>query len=378
MTFSPTLLPLATAFGLALLHSLWIGLFLYCCLRSVLPFLTAPRARHHAAFAALLVFTAGFGYAVYANYDAGRICENLLVNGLPRVTISEIIDGTPVTAAAPEPFLDRVTRELPNLAPWLSLVYLFGMLPTLLGLGRDQFRSRRLRSVGLSALPDSWAGALDAELFAHPATRRVRLYLSERAGEVMTLGFWSPVIVFPVALAGQLTPAMARAIVLHELAHLRHYDHLLNHLQQVLKTLFFYHPFVHFLGRVLDREREHRCDDWVVRHGADRRTYASALVLVARQVHQPFNSLAMSATKTPFSARVRRLFGEDERPRGQFVFAGILVVLLALTHFGYNNFSADAGAVDCLREQGGTAIELPNTPTSRSAGKAVLPRVVAD
>ena len=135
------------------------------------------------------------------------------------------------------------------------------------------------------------------------------MHLSGLATEVMTLGFWSPIIVVPVALAARLTPAMARTLLLHEIAHLRHYDHLLNYPQQALKVIFFYQP-----GRPRPRPAlsigsgEHRCDDWVARRCPDdRHTYATALVAAA-QLSLTQNPLAMSATKTNFTTRIHRLF----------------------------------------------------------------------
>jgi hypothetical protein len=245
-----------------------------------------------------------------------------------------------------------MTTLLPAYAPWLSAFYLVGLLPALVLLFRDQDRVQALATSGVSELPGSWAEQLGDELARHPATRRVRCFLSERAGEVMTLGFWNPVIVFPVALVNELSPEMARTILLHEIAHLRHYDHWLNYPQQFIRTFFFFHPAVHALCRLIDREREHRCDDWVAARCIDRRTYATALVTVARSSHIPPNHLVMSATKTPFSARIQRLFlGEDRQKDGRFIFTVLLAVLLGAAHLSFASLSEDAGAVNCLEEQ---------------------------
>ncbi len=334
-----TLLPLATAFGLALLHSLWIGAVLYVVVRALLPLLGGPAARHNLAYGALLATFAGFVYAFYHVYDPAPVCENLLVAGMSLTQSGEL------------GLVEAVQQLLPSFAPWLSALYLFGLVPAIFFLLRDQRRVRVLRTTGITAIPPTWATRLGEELAEHPATRRVRCYLSERAGEVMTLGFWNPVIVFPVALVNELTPEMARTILLHEIAHLRHYDHWLNYPQQFLRTVFFFHPAVHGFCRLIDREREHRCDDWVAARCDDRRTYATALVTVARSSHIPANHLVMSATKTPFSARIQRLFlGDDLRKDGKFAFPVLLFVLLGMA-LSYSNLGGDAGAVDCLEEQ---------------------------
>ncbi|MEO0732951.1 MAG: M56 family metallopeptidase [Bacteroidota bacterium] len=351
MDLTTTLLPYATAFGLAILHSLWIGALLYTSVRALLPLLPGPVARHHLAYGALLLLAGGFAAAFYLNYDASPACENLAAVAILPFSGTEL--QLPVLAVAPElSWTEWLQQSLPDLAPWLSLAYLVGLLPAAVLLLRDQERVWELRRNGLSALPASWAVSLGEELARHPATRRVKCYLSARAGEVMTLGFWHPVVVFPVALVNELTPEMARTILLHELAHLRHYDHWLNYPQQILRTFFFYHPAAYALCQLIDREREHRCDDYVTGCCGDRRTYATALVTVARSSHIPPNNLVMSATKTPFSSRIQRLFiGDDRRKDGRFAFSVLLVLLIGAGHLSFTYLGADASAGDCLGEQ---------------------------
>ncbi|MFK8164891.1 MAG: M56 family metallopeptidase [Lewinella sp.] len=353
MELTTTLLPFATAFGLALLHSLWIGAVLYVGVKALFPLLSSPAARHNISYGALLALTAAFGFTFYFVYDPEPICENLLAGG-------QSLSGLQLLASAQEAdmgWAEWLQREIPSIAPWLSVVYLAGLIPAIFFLIRDQERVFQMKNDGLSALPISWAARLGDELNQHAATRRVRCYLSDRVGEVMTLGFWSPVILFPVALVNELTPEMARTILLHEIAHLRNYDHWLNYPQQFIRAFFFYHPAVHALCRLIDQEREHRCDDWVAARCEDRRTYASALVMVARSSHTPPNNLVMSATKTPFSQRIQRLFlGEDNQADRNFAFSMLLVVLLGAAHLSYTNWGADAGAANCLEEQ-----EMENT-----------------
>lgn len=352
MEFS-SLLPIATAFGLALMHSLWIGAVLYVGVRALLPLLPGPAARHHLSYGALLALAAAFSYTLYAVYDPTPVCENLLAAGQAGNGSQPLAEAGIGAATS---WAEWFSNQVFTWAPWFSGAYLLGLFPALFYLILDQERVRALRTNGLTELPAAWGDHLEEVLASHPLTRRVKCYLSDRAGEVMTLGFWSPIIVFPVALVNELTPEMARTILLHELAHLRHYDHWLNYPQQIIRAFFFFHPAAHALCKLIDREREHRCDDWVASRCSDRRTYASALVTVARSSHIPPNNLVMSATKTPFSQRIQRLFqGDNNRSDRNFAFSMLLVVLLSGAQLGYLNLGADAGAADCLEEQGKTA-----------------------
>ncbi|MEM6771639.1 MAG: M56 family metallopeptidase, partial [Bacteroidota bacterium] len=296
----------------------------------------------------LLGLATGFAVAFYQNFNYTPVCENLTATS---ISLAEL--GLNLTGSAPEQTGKELTFQfLSGLAPWVSLVYLFGLLPAAVYLLRDQRRVHFLSTTGLTELPGSWTNKIVQELSDHPATKRVKTYFSAHANEVMTLGFWSPVIVFPVALINALSPEMARTILLHEIAHLRHYDHWLNYPQQFIRTLFFYHPVAHGLCRIIDQEREHRCDDWVAARCQDRRTYATALVTVARSSINPSNTLVMSATKTPFSQRIQRLFQGEEQRSGHAAFSLLLASLLAVGHLSFTSLGADAGAVDCLEEQG--------------------------
>ncbi|MTB50127.1 M56 family metallopeptidase [Lewinella sp. W8] len=376
MDWTSTLLPMATAFGMALLHSLWIGALLYCVVRTILPFLPGPGARHNLAYLALLGLGASFVVSLFYLYEpvvecsAEAVATNLFILG----------PAAPEAATPTESLLS----SLQSYAPWLSAAYVLGLLPATLLLVRDQKRSWNLRHQDTLALPEAWRAQFRRELDRYPMLARVRCQISERAGEVMTLGWWSPVIVFPVALVNELTPEMARTILLHEIAHLRHYDHFLNYPQQLLRTLFFFHPAAHALCHIIDQEREHRCDDWVAARCDDRRTYATALVTVARSSIQPQNKLAMSATKTPFTSRIQRLFGGDHQKRdGQYALSVLMIVFLAAAQTGFAQLGADAGATDCPEEPAKVVADItdataiadlsPVTITASATAKPVAP-----
>lgn len=345
-----TLLPFATAFGFALFHSLWMGALLYVLVRTIAPLLPNTTSRYALAYLALWALFVGVGYAFYDGYYVASICENVLVQAQP--TGSNAILGVTQLSQVGSTGL---SEWLSPVAPWFSLLYALGLVPACCLLFRAQARINRLKHEGLRDLPAEWTHGLDELLAAHPLTRSVKVALSAYASEVMTLGFWSPVIVFPIALANNLSPAMARTLLMHEIAHIRRMDHLLNYPQQIIRVLFFYHPAVHALCRFIDREREHRCDDWVTNQGQDRQVYASALVTVARHFNTlstSQNPLAMSATKTPFASRIHRLFSAEKTPKsGQFALSVLVFALLGIGHFSYSEAGAAAGAEVCWDEK---------------------------
>src|SRR5260221_10059877 len=87
-------------------------------------------------------------------------------------------------------------------------------------------------------------------------------------------------------MAGNLTPEQVEAILVHELAHIRRKDFLLNLGVTMLEGLFFFNPFTRWLIADLKKEREFCCDDLVLQFRYDPHTYVSALLAVARQASQ--------------------------------------------------------------------------------------------
>ena len=78
------------------------------------------------------------------------------------------------------------------------------------------------------------------------------------------IGYVRPVILMPVGLLAGLTAGQVEAILLHELAHIRRHDYLVNLLQIFVEGLVFYHPAVWWISGVIRAERENCCDDLVV------------------------------------------------------------------------------------------------------------------
>ena len=58
----------------------------------------------------------------------------------------------------------------------------------------------------------------------------------------MMAGFFKPVILFPISMFSQLSPEQVEAVLLHELAHIRRRDYLVNLLQHLVEIVFFFNP----------------------------------------------------------------------------------------------------------------------------------------
>jgi beta-lactamase regulating signal transducer with metallopeptidase domain len=102
---------------------------------------------------------------------------------------------------------------------------------------------------------------------------------STLAGPV-TAGVFRPVVILPQGLADRLDPTALRDVLVHECAHALRRDGLVGLLQRLAALVFWPHPLIHRLNRLLSRSREEACDDFVLRDG-DPRRFARTLLLLA-------------------------------------------------------------------------------------------------
>jgi len=155
-----------------------------------------------------------------------------------------------------------------------------------------------------------------------------------------------PVILIPAALLTHLPPAQIEAILLHELAHIRRADYFVNLLLAIVEILFFYHPAYWWIAKQIKQEREHCCDDQVVKRSGDQYTYAQALIAVQRLSLTHKNHLAMnfSGEKSQFSYRIQRLFGQSATSKWHASIGSLVIVSLLVLGFLLGPISQNAQA----------------------------------
>ena len=312
---------LLQALGWSLLNSLWqMGLlwFLYKVLILLFPDISA-RIRHGLILSLLV---AGTFWSVWS-----------FVPGF--VSASK-------GAAGILPVLAPVRSFISNFLPYGSSLYLLILAGLLVRYCYHYFDSTRLTREGLSRIEPGY------RVFVAETSRRmgirpaVKVWLSKRIDVPVTLGFLKPVILLPFAMAGQLTTEQVEAILVHELAHIRRNDFLLNLGVTLLEGLFFFNPFTRWFIADLKKEREYCCDDLVLQFRYDPRVYVSALLSVARQASQDKQTrLVVAATGNGGNQlllqRARRILQQqrtEERPGAKpfaILFLTVLITLVTLS-----------------------------------------------
>jgi HEAT repeat protein/beta-lactamase regulating signal transducer with metallopeptidase domain len=179
----------------------------------------------------------------------------------------------PARTARIFPALDG--REVASLA-WLAGALMVGV-PVLVGAARVWWVARKtspLESPAWSALAREIASDLDL-------ARPVRLLRGGRETMPMAWGLVRPAVLLPED-AEHWPEAQRRAVLTHELAHVKRHDCLTQTLAHAACALYWFHPLVWVAGRRLRAERERACDDLVLRSGANGPDYADHLLRLAR------------------------------------------------------------------------------------------------
>jgi beta-lactamase regulating signal transducer with metallopeptidase domain len=141
-----------------------------------------------------------------------------------------------------------------------------------------------------------------------------RLLRSEDAKMPFACGLFTPTIVLP-AECDHWSLDRRRAVLLHELAHVRRHDLIGHTLGRVACAVYWFHPLVWKAAKQLRSESERACDDLALACGARATDYAEHLLDIVTSVRgdaTPSVALAMARRKE-FEGRMLAILDPDLR-----------------------------------------------------------------
>jgi D-alanyl-D-alanine endopeptidase (penicillin-binding protein 7) len=156
----------------------------------------------------------------------------------------------------------------------------------------------------------AWQARIERMAAAFGIDRALRLRVVERLGSPVTAGWWRPVVLVPAALVSSMPAHLLEALLVHELAHIKRHDYLVNLGQNVVETLFFYHPAVWWISRRIRVERELIADDFAARQLGEPRRLALALSELEK-LQFSTHHLAQAANGGDLMSRIKRLIRPD-------------------------------------------------------------------
>lgn len=339
---------LACALGWTVFHSLWQISLLYLVYRlaawiwrrhSRALYLAACLVMAGSAVWAVVSFAGAWKhYAQQAEWEA----EAALLLAMP-IEIVQQQAPVKLIAAKPLPWYQQFDQIYESWAAPVGWLWCLGALVLALRLLGGYWLLRQVRQSGQAGIPEHWLQRCEHWRQELGIRRPVRWLESVRVSQPLTIGFWKPLVLFPAGMLLQLRPEQVEVLLLHELAHIRRYDYLVNLFQLALEVCFFYHPLFWSLSRAARQQREYCCDELVLRQQPERLLYAKTLTELQLS-SITLNQFAMHAIpKSAFAQRILRIVNirpdKAQRSPGFLLF---LFILLTGTALSWSSFTKPA------------------------------------
>jgi bla regulator protein blaR1 len=245
---------------------------------------------------------------------------------------TSVNSGTRATTVESEWYsmtLTSVKETIDANMPLILLAWSLGALLCSLRLAGGWWFISKLKSNAIK-LNGQWNDELQRLAKKLGIDKVVQLAESTRITTPMVVGFFKPLVLVPAGMLSGLSTAEIETIFLHELAHIRRHDYLINIAQAFIETLFFFNPFVWIISSMVRREREYCCDDDVIRVHGSSLTYAKALAQLEEwRLTNPTFALALAANKNQLLNRIKRIMektGQKYSVKDRFMPAVLLIV----------------------------------------------------
>ncbi len=314
----------AKAIGLALAHFVWEGIAIAAVLGIALWMARGASARLRYALACMGLAALPAAFAVTLAILMPPHAGGRVIVPMPPPESSSL--DFAVVASSPEPlrFADRIA--------WAAPFWIAGVLCLFVYRSASWITAERLRRRGICAVSEGWSRRFETLVSRVGISRAVRLLESGLVNVPMVIGYLRPVVLVPMGMLAGLPADQVEAILLHELAHIRRADYLVNLLQSAIESLLFYHPAVWWISSVVRAERENCCDDFVIARETDPRAYAAALLALEQERSgQLAGMTAIAANGGNLLRRVRRMLRKPAAHEGN---AAIVPVALAILGAG--------------------------------------------
>jgi bla regulator protein BlaR1 len=273
----------------------------------------------------------------------------------PVATVTfEVAAGAPALAARPGE--SWVAASAPIL-PWIVVAGVAARL-LWLGLGAARLRQLRRRS-GPAPLTADMATLHQA--IAPAAVVRTTTDLTQP----VAFGWRHPIVLLPRHFE-MLTAEAQRAVLCHELLHVRRRDWLGIVGEEVLRAIFWFHPAMWWALEQVHLSREQVIDQLVITHTSARRVYMDALLHFASAPDAARPAIAF-LRRRHLASRLRQLSKEPHMTRLRLVSA-LLVLMVVVAGTAATVLSALPLTLPALGVQAGTSLEIRLAESLPAAG----------
>ena len=303
-----------------LVHSLWQGLLLAAvagliviCTRK-----STPARRYNLLIAALVVFACTVTYTFIDQIQEVQVYRTMVF-----IKPHQPVDNTAyvrIKISTPAFHQFRMINDykvfsfLNDHSYTIVLVWFLIVFARCLQLITGLHSLYYMRRRNIFAVDEAWENRVK-ELAQQLGIRQMISIAESGIAKVpMVIGHLKPLILIPVGLMTALSTAEIEAILVHELAHIRRCDYLVNLLVSLMEIILFFNPAVLWIASLIKTERENCCDDIAVAQTSSKVNYIRALVSCQEyQLSAPAYAMAFSGRKNHLMGRVKRMVSNSNQ-----------------------------------------------------------------
>ncbi|TQV84477.1 M56 family metallopeptidase [Aliikangiella coralliicola] len=252
---------------------------------------------------------------------------------------------------------------------YLVLLWAVGVFLTLLKFVIDVQRTYVLSRKDTCPVSAEIQAMVDQIVSQLKITRPVRVVKSGLANVPVVIGWLKPTILLPVAITIGLDKQQLELILAHELAHVKRLDFLVNLIQSTIQVLFFFHPCIYWINRVIREEREYICDSVALKVVGDdqgsRLELAKALLSTAELKEGNLSLIAVAASDGHLKNRITRIVSIE---RQRLPSLNALLFLVSAIAFSFAAMAA-TNSIDMVKDN---ALVLPKTEPSNETQPGVV------
>jgi len=336
-----------------LLHSLWQGLVV-ALLAGIIMVLTkrsSSSLRYNLLCGLLFLFLASSAFTFFCQLRT-KVVElptissvTPIVNNVQPAPAPDKPLATPISTHTLQNWIESLIQYFNAHAALVVLIWFIVFLARFVQLLSGVVYTQRIRHYKTSAAPALWQERLLELLNKLQISRPVLLLESAVIKVPVVVGFLKPVILVPVGMLTHIAPDQVESILLHELAHIRRRDYLLNLVQNLSDTLFFFNPAMIWISSLIRAERENCCDDIAIRETRSRRRLIEALVSFHEYEKTAAGyALSFAAKENQVVRRVKRIVHKTNHSlnAGERVLLMGGLLILSAAFITINNSRADA------------------------------------
>jgi beta-lactamase regulating signal transducer with metallopeptidase domain len=310
--------PFVAALCNTLVHSLWQGLVLAALTGVIIIFTRKASAttRYNLLITALALFAVGVSLTFIAQFKQANVAAAYTVKALPFDNTSPIVNNVELpnssinTPVADTTFSDKLFNYLNHNHNTIVLIWFLIICAKSIQLTFGLWGVQRLKTKQVSAVSDFWNDRIQQLANSIAIKQSIGLLESGLAKVPMVIGNLKPVILIPIGLLTALTTEEVEAILVHELAHIKRRDYLVNLLQSLMEIVFFFNPAVLWISQLIKAERENCCDDLALAQSSNKVNYIRALVSCEEYQHSvPAYAMGFPGGKSSLLDRVKRIAG---------------------------------------------------------------------